>query len=105
MGGGNSAPPWWVSSTPLFATIAKTVSNIFSPWQATAAQAQGNRVYQPTQSERQGAPPPGFRYNSSGQLIKDSVGNITDFISENPLLVGGGILLVVVLFIKPPGRR
>jgi hypothetical protein len=50
--------------------------------------------------------PKGYSYNSSGQLVKDAVGSVTDFVGNNPLLVGGGILAVALLFMRPPsGRR
>lgn len=49
--------------------------------------------------------PVGYHYNASGELVKDAFSNVTDFVSENPILVAGAALLVVVLFLKPPGRR
>jgi hypothetical protein len=47
-GDDNNDIPWWVSGAPVIGIIGKTVSNIFSPWQATAAQAQG--AYRPQQT-------------------------------------------------------
>lgn len=49
--------------------------------------------------------PQGYYYNSSGQLVKEAASNITDFITTNPLLVGGAVLAAVLLFTRPPGRR
>lgn len=101
--GGSSGPPWWVTSGPLFGVIGKTLSNIFAPYQTSAAQA-GAGVYRP-QQQQYNTLPPGYGYDSSGRLVQQSVGNITSFITSNPLLVGAGILGVILLFRTPPGRR
>jgi|SRR6267142_5984847 len=65
--------------------------------------------------------PPGYRYSESGQLIPVSsaanlggglgagvagIGNsLSAFVQENPMLLLGGGVLLLFLFMKPPSRR
>lgn len=98
-GGGVQQPSWWQVLIP---TVGTTLRDIYG---SRAAVADYSNRQQYAAPQNYSVAPPGYSYNSSGQLVKDSVSNITDFVSNNPLLVGGAVLFVVVLFIKPPGRR
>lgn len=91
--------------------------------------AGGNPYYDPSQSSnpqlfpatpvtaattRQAAPE-GYYYDERGTLrqvgsaVGGAVGNIgqslSDFVTQNPLLVLGGGVALVLLFMKPPSRR
>lgn len=85
----------------LFKTLPGTVSAFTGKGDPLLRTSPQFQAYQ----QQYGAPPEGYTYNSSGQLVKDAANNITDFISNNPLLVGGAILAGVLLFMRPPGRR
>lgn len=103
-GDDSSDIPWYVSGAPVFGVIGKTLSNIF-----------GNQYQQPTAVGLTAAQlaalrgnqvvPAGYGYNASGQLVKQSLGSITDFVSNNPLLVGAVVIGGLLLFMRPPGRR
>lgn len=95
---GSDDIPWYVAGAPVFGVIGKTLSNIFGN------QYQQQTYVQPRTQQYQ-LPPAGYGYDSSGRLVQQSVGNITSFITSNPLLVGGAILGVILLFRSPPGRR
>jgi hypothetical protein len=92
--------PWWVSGAPAFGVIGKTLSNIFGN-----QYQQPNTVYRPATQQQYQVAPAGYYYNSSGALVQQSVGNITSFITNNPLLILGVVGGVILLFRPPPGRR
>lgn len=102
-GGGSGGINWDTFFGGLFKTLPGTISAITGRGDPLL---RTQPSYQPSQPTNYGTPPEGWSYNSSGQLVKDAVGSVTDFVSENPLLVGGAILGVVLLFMKSPsGRR
>jgi hypothetical protein len=113
--GASGPSPLGAAVPALLAGIIKTVGDIFKPPQVSIAQANAGAAAQyaaqyasQNQARYQtqyGTPPAGYQYNSSGALVKQSVGNVTNFVTGNPLLVGGLVLFTIVLFIKPPGRR
>lgn len=108
---GNTLPPIGPNSSSgginwdtFFAGLFKTV-----PPAISAVTGRGdplnrnNAMYYAPQTGQYA--PQGYYYNSSGQLVKEAASNITDFITTNPLLVGGAVLAAILLFTRPPGRR
>lgn len=86
----------------LFKTLPATISAVTGKGDPLLRTTNQGYALPPTREPA----PDGYSYNSSGQLVKDAVGSVTDFVSSNPLLVGGAILGVVLLFMKSPsGRR
>lgn len=82
--------------------IISSATGKYDPLNRTPLQVAQQQQF----AQQYGPPPEGSHYNSSGQLVRDSVSSVTDFVTENPLLVGGAILGVVLLFMKSPsGRR
>lgn len=73
--GGSSGPPWWVTSGPLFGVIGKTLSNIFAPYQTSAAQAGVGVYRQPTNYDPNYRQAPnrsvGIGLDSSGIRLSD----------------------------------
>lgn len=100
----NSDIPWYVSGAPVFGVIGKTLSNIFGNQYQQPTNTAALQQYRQQQQQYQ-VLPPGYGYDSSGRLVKQSLGNVTDFISNNPLLVGAVVIGGILLFMRPPGRR
>lgn len=102
-GGGG---PWDVQLPSLIGGGLQVLRDIFAPvGTSQAAYGSTRPVYQPQYQTQYQQPPPGYERNSSGALVKQGVGNIADFISNNFLLVAGAGLGIILLFRQPPGRK
>jgi hypothetical protein len=97
-GGGvesDGSAPWWQSIiVPIAGITGSTLSNIYAPWQTSAAQASARQpVYVPVQT--QGGLPPrpegvGFGVDSRGIRLSDG-----SYIGWGVVALGGGIILLV----------
>lgn len=100
-----NAPGVWQAQIPsLIAGGLQTIRDIWAPV-GTSQAAYGSRYAAGQNQQQYPLPPSGYRYDSSGRLVAIAANNVMDFITENPILVGGAVLGVVLLFLKPPGRR
>lgn len=100
--GASNPNPFMLQLPALISTGLRTIRDIWGPEAAVAQYSSQTGAYRPVAGQNA---PPGWYYNESGDLVKQSFGNVTDFISNNPILVAVVAGGVVLLFLKPPGRR